>query len=454
MFQPSANRKHSHKNMNPESPSSTTTRRSFLKTSATALTGAAVASTLAPRSRAADAKPKPIQIALIGCGGRGTGAARDCLAAAQWLNLDVKLTMMADLFKDRMDRSRGALKDLGVDVPESRCLFGFDAYKKVMESDVDLVLLTTPPNFRSVHFPAAVAAGKHAFVEKPVAVDPAGYHAIVEAGKIAAQKNLSVVAGTQRRHEVGYNAVAKLIKDGAIGEIVGGTIHFCLGGGSIPAYTGKEPEWEFLIRHWGGWAELSGDHIVEQHVHSIDVMNWYLGTHPINCVSFGHRAQRKGGNNYDFFSTDYEFPNNVHIHSMARQVNGCWSRIGQSFRGEKGIAEVTGLVAADRVYVGSADKKNKLTLPTIEGHKNSYTNEHADLLRSIVEQKPINEAQQIAESSLTAVMGRISAYTGQMITWEEMVGSCFTCKPSPKDFAEGTVVMPKAEPTLPPGKFA
>jgi myo-inositol 2-dehydrogenase / D-chiro-inositol 1-dehydrogenase len=437
--------------MKSDNDSANITRRQFLKTSSAAVAGAALAAS--PVQPAHAAQTKPLQIALIGCGGRGTGAARDCLEAAKYLKLDVRLTMMADLFQDRMDRSRKALRDLSVEVPSSRCLLGFDAYKKVMESDVDIVLLTTPPNFRPVHLPAAIVAGKHVFVEKPIAVDPPGCRAIVQAGKLAEQKRLSIVAGTQRRHEVGYLAVAKAVQDGAIGQILGGTIHFCLGGGGM----GRKPEnvsaSEWMIRTWNGWCELSGDHIVEQHVHSIDVMHWFLGTHPIQCVSFGHRARRTGGNMYDFFSTDYEFPGGVHIHSMARQVTGCWDRIGQSFRGEKGIADITGLVAADRVYVGPADRKAKLTLPKVDGHENSYVNEHANLLRSVVEQNPLNEAQQIADSTLSAIMGRISAYTGQLVTWDEMVASNFSCKPSAADFEHGTVELPKEEPTLPPGKL-
>jgi predicted dehydrogenase len=243
--------------------------------------------------------------------------------------------------------------------------------------------------------------------------------------------------------------VAQAVKDGAIGKILGGTIHFCLGGGGPGLKPAETPDWEWMIRHWGGWSELSGDHIVEQHVHSIDVMNWFLGTHPISCVSFGARARRKGGNMYDFFSSDYEFPGGVHIHSLCRQVNGTWGRVGQMFRGDKGIVDLQGLVAADKTYVGGADRKSRITLPKIEGHENSYIQEHADLLSSIVAQKPINEAKAIAESTLTAVMGRISAYTGDQVTWDDMMESSFACKPSAADFEAGTVKMPPEVPPVP-----
>ena len=207
-----------------------------------------------------------------------------------------------------------------------------------------------------------------------------------------------------------------------------------------------------MIRAWGGWCEMCGDHIVEQHVHSIDVMNWFLGTHPVNCTSFGYRTRRTGGNMYDFFSTDYEFPNGVHIHSMCRQVTGCWDRIGQFFRGEKGIVDITGLVAADRVFLGRGDRTTRFTLPKLEGNKNSYIQEHVDLLDSVIQGKALNEAGTIAESTLTAIMGRISAYTGKMVTWDEMLESDFACRPSAADFEAGTVTMPPEEAPVPGGR--
>lgn len=420
-------------------------RRSFV--SSTAATTAALAA-LRPGVFGA-AQKRPLKSAMIGTGGRGTGAASDHIEAAKQLGVDLKLVMLGDVFEDRLERSIGALKNVGIEISRGQCVLGFDAYKRVMDADVDIVLLTTPPNFRPVHMAAAVAAGKHIFVEKPVAVDPVGCRRVMEIGKQAAAKKLSIVAGTQRRHEPGYLAVAKAVKDGAIGRILGGTIHFCLGGGSIGKKPAGMSDADWLIRSWGGWAELCGDHIVEQHVHSIDVMNWLLGTPPVNCVSYGHRLRRKNGNCYDFFSTDYEFPGDVHIHSMARQVTGTWSRIGQFFRGDKGIADVTGLVFADRIYVGGADRKSPVNLGKWERTPTAYVHEHMDLIRSVLEGNPINEAQNIAESSLTAVMGRISAYTGEMVTWEQMMVSDFRCSPAPEDWENGTVKMPAEEAPVP-----
>lgn len=425
------------------------TRRRFFKTAGGAALGAAFIGAL-PNRNVGGTKPL-VKVGLIGCGGRGTGAARDCLEAAKVLNVDLRFNGMADVFEDRLSRSRDSLNALGISVPESRCFLGFDAYQNVMASDSDIVILATPPNFRPKHFQAAVAARKHVFMEKPVAVDPVGCRAIMESGRAAAKANLSVVAGTQRRHELNYRAVAKAVSEGVVGKILGGTIHFCLGGGGIGLKTGRIPDWEWMIRRWGGWCELSGDHIVEQHVHSIDVMNWFLGSHPVSCVSFGERARRNGGNMYDFFSTDYEFPDGVHIHSMCRQIPGCWDRIGQFFRGEDGIVDLTGLVAADRFYVGGADLNSKVSIPKLEGNKNSYTQEHVNLLESVLQGKAINEAQNIAESTMAAIMGRISAYTGQMVTWEQMMTSDFTCTPSAADFENGSVKMPPEYAPIPGG---
>ena len=421
------------------------TRRSFVQSTSTAAALAA----LSPGVFGAATK-RPLRSAMIGTGGRGTGAANDHLQAAKELGVDLKLVMLGDVFEDRLERSIANLKQAaGIDISRGQCVLGFDGYKKVMDADVDIVLLTTPPNFRPVHMAAAVAAGKHIFVEKPVGVDPVGCRSVMETGKLAAQKKLSIVAGTQRRHEPGYLAVIKAIKDGAIGNIVGGTVHFCLGGGSIGKKPANMSDADWLIRSWGGWAELCGDHIVEQHVHSLDIMNWALGTHPVNCVSFGHRLRRKNGNCYDFFSTDYEFPGGVHIHSMARQVTDTWSRIGQFFRGDKGMADVTGLVFADRIYVGGADRKSPIDLGKWERTPSSYVREHMNLIKSVLEGNPINEAQAIAESSLTAVMGRISAYQGSQVTWDEMMASNFRCSPAPEDWEHGTVKLPPEEAPVP-----
>ena len=290
-------------------------RRDFVKTAvATGVAAGGMAILQASSARGQTAKV--FKIGLIGCGGRGNGAVRNCLAAGKGLKVDVRVTALADAYKDKTDRCREGLKKEGHNVPEERCFVGFEAYKKLIATDVDIVLMATPPNFRSVHLAACVDAGKHVFMEKPVAVDPVGCRKIMEAGEAAAKKGLSVVAGTQRRHQSAYVATQKVVADGAIGRIVGGQIYWC--GGRL-WYRERKPEWddaEYMVRNWVSFAEMSGDHIVEQHVHNIDVANWFIGAHPVAAVGIGGRARRMTGDQYDFFSVDYEYPDGVHLHSM------------------------------------------------------------------------------------------------------------------------------------------
>ena len=392
----------------------------------------------------ANGKPKRriSKAALIGCGGRGNGALRDHLAAGKNLGLEIRVVALADVFQDKIDRTAHGLSRQGIDVPKERCFVGFDAYQKVMETDVDMVLMATPPNFRQVHFPAAVEAGKHVFFEKPVAVDPVGARRIIDAGEAAKKKGLSVVAGTQRRHTGSYLGVHKVVSDGAIGRIVAGNVYWC--GGRL-GFRRRREGWddiEYLIRNWKSFTELSGDHICEQHVHNLDVANWFLGAHPIACVGMGGRARRQTGDQYDFFSVDYEYPDGVHIHSMCRQINGCWRRVGEYLVGEKGTTD-----CHRRVNVSPP-----VEIPRIPTHRAGQVQEHIDLLDSLVKGEPINEARNIAESSLTAVMGRISAYTGQRVTWDQMMKSAFSLKPTPADFEAGNVVAPPDDIAAIPGK--
>jgi len=394
-------------------------------------------------SAAGGAEKRAFKIGLIGCGGRGNGALRDCLQAGKELGVEVHIAALADAYQDRLDRTVKGLKKQGIEVPEGNRFVGFNAYKELLATDVDVVLLATPPNFRPRHFEACINAGKHVFMEKPVAVDPVGCRKMMEVGKIAAEKGLSVVAGTQRRHAAGYNAAHKAVAEGAIGRILAGTIYWC--GGRL-WYRERKPEWddaEYLVRNWVSFVEMSGDHIVEQHVHNIDIANWFIGSPPVAAVGFGGRARRKTGNQYDFFSIDYEYPDGVHLHSMCRQVNGCWRKVGEYLVGEKGWTNCSG-----RVQVG----EESLNLEKPKMHRSPYVQEHIDLLRSIIEGKPINEAQNVAEATMTAIMGRISAYTGQRVTWEEMMKSDLQLSPTPVDFEEGKVKAPPDDVVPVPGK--
>ncbi|GAF93323.1 unnamed protein product, partial [marine sediment metagenome] len=270
---------------------------------------------------------KPLNIGVIGCGGRGTGAAANAIEAAP----DIHLIALADPFADRIERCLRSLTNpkrrggplKGVEVKEDHCFTGLDCHEKLLETDVDCVILTGPPGFRPRSFEAAINAGKHVFLEKPVATDPVGIRKVLAAGRKATQKGLSIVAGTQRRHQKPYLETIKRIHDGQIGEVVAGQIYW---NGSTLWHRGELPEWtemEYQCRNWYYFCWLSGDHIVEQHLHNFDVANWIIGTHPIRAIGVGGRQGRTDpmyGNIYDHFAVDLEYPNDVHIMSMCRQL--------------------------------------------------------------------------------------------------------------------------------------
>lgn len=295
-------------------------RRGFIK----GVTALGVAAQAVPLIKVrAQGAPKKFKVGLVGCGGRGTGALGNLLEAAKLIGVEIEVLGVADVFKEK------AL-DCGKkhNVPEAQCFDGFSGYKKVFELPVDLVLLATSPNFRPVHFEAAVAAGKHVFIEKPVAVDPPGIRRVIAAGEVAKQKGLTVVAGTQRRHMAGYLQVAKALQDGLIGNIVGGRVSWCMGALWFKAREPGEDDAHYMVRNWPSFTEMSGDHIVEQHVHQLDVANWMIGRTPKSAVGFGGRARRQTGDQFDFFSVDYDYDNELHIHSMCRQINGCYGGLG------------------------------------------------------------------------------------------------------------------------------
>ncbi len=409
------------------------TRRNFLKTTA-AMSAAAV---LTQASGLYAAGSQTIRVALVGCGGRGKGALNDFLQAAKTLNLEVKIAGFADAFKAvAVDTAKQH------QMPEDICYGGYDSYKKIMASDADVVILATPPAFRPVHYQAAVEAGKHAFIEKPVAVDAPGARKIIEAGQLAAQKGLSVVAGTQRRHQADYLRTQYVVSKGAIGKITSGTVWWCQGALWIKPRNPGESDADYMARNWVNFTEMSGDHIVEQHVHNLDIANWFIGSPPKSAVGFGSRARRKTGNQYDFFSVDYEYDNDCIIHSMCRQVNGCYDRVNEYFIGTEATTFGSGPV--------KSSKPVNFEIPEFKTADSPYVQEHIDLLKSILDGKPLNESKSVAESTLTGIMGRISAYTGQMIRWTDLTDPktqspwySYLCSPSAADFENGVVKAPQ-----------
>ncbi|MBR5864486.1 MAG: Gfo/Idh/MocA family oxidoreductase, partial [Alistipes sp.] len=279
---------------------------------------------------------KELKVGVIGCGGRGSGAIYNLLAAAN----GIKVTALGDTFADRIFHKDYGLKPkldkAGHVVADENCFVGFDAYKKVIDSGVDMVIIATPPVFRPLHFQYATEKGVHSFLEKPIAVDPKGYRMIMATAKQAQAKNLSVVCGTQRHHQRPYVEAFQKIQEGYIGEITGGNVYW---NQSMLWYRSREQGWtdtEWMIRDWVNWKWLSGDHIVEQHVHNIDVFLWMSGLKPVKATAFGARHRRVTGDQYDMFSVDFEMENGIHMHSMCRQINGCANNVGEFIQGTKG----------------------------------------------------------------------------------------------------------------------
>ncbi|AWI08226.1 Gfo/Idh/MocA family protein [Ereboglobus luteus] len=391
------------------------TRRKFLGTAA-AISAVPLLTKLPAAAFAAGSDR--IKVGVIGTGGRGVGAMRNCLAA----DPSVVVWALGDVFKDRVDEAREKLikgspksRKPSAPVPSDRffatperCFSGFDAYKQVIASGVDLVILAAPPGFRPLHLEAAVNAGKHVFAEKPVAVDPAGVRKVISVGELAKQKRLAIVAGTQRRHAANYLETMRRIHDGAIGELVGGQCYWLQEG---LWHRGRNPEWtemEYQLRNWLYFTWLSGDHIVEQHVHNIDVMNWAFGGPPVKALGMGGRQARtdpKYGDAYDHFSVEFEYANGVRVQSLCRQTPNAQRRVNERVVGTKGYAMADGKIFGANKWKYDGDTPD------------AFKDEHVDLIRSIRDGNPLNEAKRIAESTLTAILGRTSAYTGKEINY-------------------------------------
>jgi predicted dehydrogenase len=408
-------------------------RRNFIKNVAVA--GAAISALPLFNVRAQGAGKK-FKIGLVGCGGRGSGAVENMIEGAKTMGHEIEVYSVADFFPQRAN-------DLAkkYSIPAERVFAGPAAYYQLVTQPIDIVLLATPPAFRPAHFEAAVNANKHVFIEKPVAVDPVGARKVIEIGEVAKTKGLSVVAGTQRRHMSNYLRNQYAIANGAIGKILGGTVTWCGGALWFKEREAGESDASYMVRNWTSFSEMSGDHIVEQHVHNLDVANWFIGRPPQSAMGFGGRARRKTGDQFDFFSIDFNYGDECHIHSMCRQINGTYGGVNEFFNGTEGNTFGGGKM--------SSAKLASLTLPAFKTHENGQVQEHIDLLESIVKGQPLNGARTVAESTLTAIMGRISAYTGQLVRWSDLTTNAsspwynLTLAPSAADFESGNVVAPK-----------
>jgi predicted dehydrogenase len=349
-----------------------------------------------------------IRVGVIGCGGRGSGGAPDCVESSP----GVKIVALADAFEDRLE---GLKKEFRV--PDDRCLVGLDAYKQLLAlPDVNLVILATPPGFRPRQFAEAIRQGKNVFMEKPVAVCPAGAKMVIEAAELAAQKGLAVVAGTQRRHQPEYVETMKRIHDGAIGDIVSAQCYWNMGGLWVSERQAGQSDVDWQIRNWLYFTWLSGDHICEQHVHNIDVINWaFRDAQPENVYAVGgrqYRTEPQYGHIFDHFGVEFTYPGDVRTISMCRQIEGTANNVSERVVGTKGVSNCAGIIEGENSWRYRGPKAN------------AYVQEHADLIRSIRAGKPLNEGRRIAESTLCAIMGRESAYSRQQFTRSWFMNRC------------------------------
>lgn len=386
-----------------------------------------------------------LKAGLVGCGGRGTGAAFNFLNAGP----NLQITALGDVFRDRLDRCRQSLKEQrDVDIPDSNCFVGFDAYKHVIDSGVDVVILATPPHFRPEQFEAAVQARKHAFIEKPCAVDPVGARAVMASGKMAESAGLSVVSGTQLRHARDFLSTFGMVKNGAIGELISGTTLRLEGKLWHRNRQPGESDMEAMLRDWVNWTWLSGDHIAEQFVHQIDILNWFFEKFPSEALGMGGRHRRVTGDQYDFISVDYTFDDKRKYQGFHRQIDGCHNQSEVLIYGTKGytncqnrIFDYDGNVVWEYQYVIGEDGQPARRLPVVREDQS-----HINLVTAIRTNNPVNEAVTMASSSLVAVMGRESAYNGQKVTWEDMMNS--SLRLGPEEYSMGAVNIP-AEPPVP-----
>ncbi len=400
-------------------------RREFLKTSALLAGGAMLSG--APFTGVHASVDDTIKVALIGCGGRGTGAAFDAIASGA----NIKIVAMADAFRDPLDDAYGKLSARHsdkLDVPEDRKFVGFDAYKQAIPL-ADVVLLATSPGFRPIHFEEAVRQGKHVFMEKPVAVDVPGIRKVLAAAEEAKKKKLNVVVGLQRRYQAVYRETIKRIQDGAIGDIVAGQVYWNSGGVWVRARTPEQTEMEYQMRNWYYFNWLCGDHIVEQHVHQIDVANWVKGGHPVSIQGTGSRAWRTGkehGEIYDNHAVELTYADGSVIYSQCRHFEGTSNRVDETFQGTKG-----------RVYLSASNdgilwdhKGNKLYTHPKQGNANPYQHEHVELFDAIAKgEYKFEDAEYGAHSTLTGIIGRLATYSGQVIKWDDALKSNVSLMP-------------------------
>lgn len=416
-------------------------RRDFLKTSAVVAGGTMLSGIVVPGAYAAGSDV--IKVAVVGCGGRGTGAAFDAIASGA----NIKIVALADAFKDRLEECYKSLMNRHADkmaVGEEQKFVGFDAYKQAIPL-ADVVILASSPGFRPMHFEEAVRLGKHVFMEKPVAVDVPGARKVLAAAAEAKRKKLNVVVGLQRRYQRNYREGVKRIQEGLIGDIVSGQVYWNSGGVWLRPRQAGQTEMEYQMRNWYYFNWLCGDHIVEQHVHQLDVANWVKGSYPVSFQGTGSRAWRTGkdhGEIYDNHSVEMTYADGSVIYSQCRHFEGTFSRVDETFQGTKG-----------RIYMHAGNHTiirdlagNVLYNHQGRGDANPYQHEHVELFDTIAKGEYKHEdAEYGAYSTLTGILGRLATYSGQVIKWEDALNSNIDLMPERLAWDALPKVLPNAD---------
>lgn len=383
-----------------------------------------------------------LKAGLVGCGGRGTGAAIDFLNAGP----NLQIVALGDVFQDKMDSCREILKrEKNVEIADDKCFIGFDSYEKVLDAGIDVVLLCAPPHFRPAHVDAAVNARKHIFMEKPIAVDPVGVRRVLASVRRAESLKLNIISGTIRRSQKDYIETRRRVLNGEIGEIQGANI---IRNGGALWYRSRRPEWsdmEYMLRNWVNFCWLSGDHIAEQFIHEIDVMNWYMGENPVKASGWGGRQRRVTGDQYDFFSVEYLYESGKRTHCAARQIDGCSNGKVEQINCSNGYADAAGKLYDTKgnllweyPHPESGDTYSEWSVT------NPFVQEHINLVSAIRTGNTINDGIDQANSTLVAIMGRIAAYTGRDVTWDEVMNSDLYLGPKTYDMGpvEGIPEVP------------
>lgn len=391
---------------------------------------------------------KKLKIALVGCGGRGSGAADQAIQADD----NVELVAMADAFKDRLDNSYNGLsekyKGTGkIKVKDKHKFTGFDAYKKAMDL-ADVVILATPPGFRPYHFAYAIENGKHVFMEKPLATDVPGIRKVLEMAKVAQEKKLNVVVGLQRHYQENYLKTLEKVREGAIGKIVSGQVYWNSAGVWVRPRKPEYTELEYQMRNWYYFNWLCGDHILEQHIHNIDVANWFIGEYPISAQGMGGRQVRTGidhGEIFDHHFVEFTYPSGAVISSQCRHQPKTWSKVGETFQGTHGSVRTPD---AGKAKIFDLEGNETFTFENSKGH-NPYQVEHDRLFESIRNGDVISDTENGAKSTMSAILGRMATYSGKMITWDEAMKSDLPLVPEIMDWNSTPPTLPDAD-----GKYA